>query len=272
MEQAQLSPIQVSPGNATPDRVATREDDLITALSDSDAVDVVVELVHDLRSPLTSVMVIAERLLRAEFGELSDLQRRQLGIMYSAALGLHAFTSDVMDFAKGGGQGLDVEPGPFSIREVIESVAGMVEPLAIEKGLELRTSIPDNRLRWGPRSALSRILLNLATNALKFTDTGYVEIAATPTAAGPVPFSVRDTGQGIPADTLRTLLLPLGPRRRPCDYPASERGLGLRMCRRLLHAMSSELRVQTQPGGTRFDFEVELSWPAPSSLSAHDGD
>jgi signal transduction histidine kinase len=269
MEQLDTRRIEVFSGNDTRDRVGTPGDGLAAACTDSAAVDTVVELVHDLRSPLTSIMVIAERLLRAEFGDVSDVQRRQLGVMYAAALGLHALTSDVMDYANGGGRSLDLESGPFSVREVIESVAGMVEPLAIEKGVALRTSLPSRELRWGPRSALGRVLLNLATNALKFTHEGYVEIAAHPSENGRVPFYVRDSGPGMPPDALQTLLLPLGPPRAPSEYPASERGLGLRMCRRLLHAMRSELRIETRPGwGTRFDFEVDLPSPGSSSGSA----
>jgi len=272
MERVQVRRMELPPDDTTRDRVGIHRELREPMVAKSGEVDVVAELVHDLRSPLTAILVIAERLLRGEFGEVSGDQSRQLGIMYGAALGLHALTSDVMDFAKGGGRGVDVEPGPFSVREVIESVAGMVEPLAIEKGLDLRTSLPDNGIRWGPRSALSRILLNLATNALKFTEEGYVEIGATPSANDCVPFSVRDSGPGIPPETLQSLRLPLDPRRPLFEYPPSERGLGLTMCRRLLQAMRSDLHVQTRPGwGTRFAFEVELPKSGPRAVAAPRG-
>src|SRR3989475_4085655 len=98
--------------------------------------------------------------------------------IYSAALCLCTAANDVLELARGGDRLADKEPGPFSIVEVFKSVRDMVQPIAEEKGLplHLKPARPDWRL--GHSRALSRVLLNLTTNALKFTDQGFVELTA----------------------------------------------------------------------------------------------
>jgi signal transduction histidine kinase len=107
--------------------------------------------------------------------------------------------------------------------------------------------------------ALERVLLNLAVNALRFTDSGFVELAATTTVGRRVALAVRDTGPGMSAEVLAKLFEPsAGPRDRR-SHLASDSGLGLTICRTLVNRMGSELQVESNPaGGTRMLFEVEL--------------
>ncbi len=106
------------------------------------------------------------------------------------------------------------------------------------------------------------MLLNLTTNALKYTERGFVEIVARETAADRIEYSVRDTGKGIDPDATQALFSPF----RSCrggQTKASSTGLGLALCRRLVAAMGSELAFETKPEwGTRFYFELEMC-PAP---------
>ncbi|HEY0304510.1 MAG TPA: ATP-binding protein, partial [Longimicrobiales bacterium] len=129
-----------------------------------------------------------------------------------------------------------------------------------EKGIALHIISPEDRRRLGNPVALSRVLLNLTTNALKFTDRGEVEISVVEHTADRLQFSVRDTGRGIPADILATLYQPF--RRtdgRSSGYYFSGSGLGLAICRKLVRAMGSELQVETELNvGTRFFFELNL--------------
>jgi two-component sensor histidine kinase len=222
--------------------------------------DLVVEVAHDLRSPLTSVLFLAETLQREQSGPVTDIQRRQLGLIYAAALGLSTVTSDIIELARGGDRLVDTEPAPFSISEIFESVRDIVHPIAEEKGLEIRLRLLDSDHRLGQPLALSRVLLNLTTNALKFTDQGYVEIAADAGPLDTVAFSVRDTGHGISQEALETLYQPF--RRvasRESGYCFSGTGLGLAICRRLVEAMGGTLEVDTGADwGTRFSFTLTL--------------
>jgi signal transduction histidine kinase len=104
------------------------------------------------------------------------------------------------------------------------------------------------------------VLLNLTTNAMKFTHEGSVELSARPVGGNFVEFAVRDTGPGIPAEALETLYHPF--KREPTrqtGYAFSGTGLGLAICRRLVAAMDSTLEIETHHDwGTRFSFRLEL--------------
>ena len=230
-----------------------------------DGLELAIELAHDLRSPLTSILFLAETLRRGRSGPVTDTQRRQLGIIYSAALGLISVASDVIELARSGDRLTETEPSPFSVTEVLQSVADIVQPMAEEKGLSIRLLPPDGDRRLGYPVALSRVLLNLTSNALKFTDEGFIEIVAHSCAASRVEFSVRDTGNGIDPDVVASLYQPFRPdRHRASGWRFSGTGLGLAICRKLLAAMDSELRFETRRGwGTRFFFELHLP---PASL------
>jgi signal transduction histidine kinase len=231
-------------------------------LSSPDGLDLVVEVAHDLRSPITSILFLAETLGRGQSGALNELQHRQLRLIYSAALGLSTMASDVIELARGGDQLVEKDVAPFSIRELIEGACDMVRPIAEEKGLDLRFDTPATDQRLGRALALSRVLLNLTTNALKFTDHGFVEITAAAKGLTHVEFSVRDTGAGISEEALASLYQPFRrsrSRQGRGGYYFSGTGLGLAMCRKLVQAMGAELEFETKAGwGTRFYFRLNL--------------
>jgi signal transduction histidine kinase len=228
-------------------------------LSGPDGLELVVEVAHDLRSPLTSILFLAETLQRARSGPVNPVQERQLGLIYSAAFGLSSVASDVIELARGGDRLVDLDPIPFSVTDILESVRDIVQPIAEEKSLTVRLTAPEADFRIGHPVALSRVLLNLTTNALKFTAEGFVEVTARETGGRAVEFSVRDTGRGIPPQSMATLYEPFRRRQKQGEYAFSGSGLGLSICRKLVEAMGSTLAVETAPGyGTRFYFNLDL--------------
>lgn len=228
-------------------------------VSGTDGLDLLVAIAHDLRSPLTSILFLAETLQREQSGPVNEVQRRQLGIIYGAALGLSSVASDVIELARRGDKLMEQEPTPFSVTAMLESIRDIVRPIAEEKQLNVRLVLPTVPSRLGHPVALHRVLLNLTTNALKFTSEGYVEIAAQEIGPLRVQFAVRDSGRGIDPEIISSLYQPL---RRPVgrtDQLFSQTGLGLAMCRKLVEAMASQLNVETRRGwGTRFAFELTL--------------
>ena len=168
--------------------------------------------------------------------------------------------SDVIELARGGDRLVDLDPTPFSIRDILESVRDIVQPIAEEKGLEVRLEAPDADFRIGHPVALSRVLLNLTTNALKFTSEGLVEVRVAPAEGD----DGRVLGPGYrPGDSAarRWLMMfePFRRRRGQSDYAFSGSGLGLSICRKLVEAMGSSLLVETSPAqGTRFYFALQL--------------
>jgi signal transduction histidine kinase len=244
-----------------PEREVTAErSPPVPALAEPDALDLVVEMAHDLRSPVASILVLAEALQTGEAGPVNDIQHRQLGLIRSAAYCLCAVASDVLSLAKGNASLVETAPVPFSIEEVFATVKDMVAPLLEYKRLDLRTTRPAVDRRMGHPRALMRILLNLATNALKVTDRGWVEISAEPRGreGDCLLFAVRDTGPGLhlPTDEARAPF-----RRDPASHRTafSSFGLGLTICENLLHLMSSSLESESRPGGgASFTFTLEL--------------
>ncbi len=115
----------------------------------------------------------------------------------------------MIELVRGGDRLVRHEPQAFSVAEVLEAVRDIVLPIAEEKGLVLRCEGPRNDRRRGHPGALNRVLLNLTTNALKFTAEGHVEVKVIEVTDDVVECSVQDTGRGVPrggdADALRTV-------------------------------------------------------------------
>src|SRR6266513_1259209 len=240
-------------------------------LSGNDGLALLMDVAHDLRSPLTSILVLAETLQRGQSGPVNDVQSRQLGLIYTAALGLSSVASDIIEFTQGGDQLVDQEPSAFSVTAILKSVHDIVRPIAEAKRLSVHLIAPTHDQRLGQAVALSRVLLNLTTNALKFTDEGSVELGAVELEEGSerIRFSVRDSGRGIPPEKLMTLFQPLRNEVGRDGQLFSQSGLGLAICRQLTSAMKSELQVESQIGdGTRFFFDLDLPIVAPRRSGA----
>lgn len=228
-------------------------------LSSGNALDIVIGVAHDMRSPLGSILFLVETLRNAYRGKSTAVEERQLGLVYGAALGLSQLVSDVIELARGCDRLLDRTPVPFSVSELLNGVLRVVQPIAEEKRLAIYAQLPEVDARIGYPAALSRVMLNLVTNALKFTNEGYVEITSRQLSRSAIEFSVRDTGPGIPDDELTVLYQALRKRQRSKGQVLSSSGLGLSICQRLVTAMGGELQVETAVGReTRFHFVLDL--------------
>jgi signal transduction histidine kinase len=228
----------------------------VARLAGAESVNAVVEIAHDIRSPLSSILFLVDTIRRGQSGRVSPVQERQLGLVYGAALGLSTLSSDLIDAVRGE-RLVDGRPVPFSITEVILGVCAIVQPIGEEKGLPLHVGFPKVDGRIGYASALNRVLLNLTTNALRYTDSGSVSIGCTEVSDELVEFWIKDTGRGIPENVLAMLFD--GFRPGSVGMRFSSAGLGLAICRNLLEAMGSSLSVETAPNeGTRFSFQLRL--------------
>jgi signal transduction histidine kinase len=236
--------------------------DLRTELHGPDAFELLVEVAHDFRSPLTSILFLAQALRDGHGGPVNDVQRSQLGLIYSAAFGLAAIASDVMDLAREQKDLIDADAEPFAVAEVFANVERMVRPLVEEKGLELRISVPERAQARGHPHALSRVLLNLATNALKFTDQGGVEMGVRSVPHRSLEYYVKDTGRGMSPEQQTALFQAFRPRGsdgRQGRYFSSS-GIGLSIARRLLLAMGSDLELRSSDQrGSHFSFVLPLA-------------
>ncbi len=240
------------------DKEARPEVPEVEQRANTGSLDLLVELAHDIRSPLTSIITLCEGLRKNECGDVNELQRYHLGLIYSSSLSLSSLTSDIIELVQGSDRLADPEPIPFSVAEVLDGVCEILQPLAEQRGLMLRTLPLSLDWRVGLPVALSRVILNLTTNALKYTKKGFVEIVSTPRGPNRVEFSIRDTGEGIDPELLKRVQARAFTQAGSSSEFSLE-GLGLAICYRLVHTMGSELQVESQPSwGTRFFFEIDL--------------
>ena len=229
-------------------------------LSAPDGLELVVEVAHDLRSPLTSILFLAETLQRGRSGPVNQVQERQLGLIYSAAFGLSSVASDVIELARGGDRLVDLDPIPFSVTDILESVRDIVQPIAEEKSLAVRLTAPEADFRIGHPVALSRVLLNLTTNALKFTAEGSVEVIARQTG-GPrgssSPFAI-PAAASRPSPWRRCSSRSGGGRSR-ASTPSRARASGCPSAASWSRRWGRASRSRPRSGtGTRFFFVLEL--------------
>lgn len=227
----------------------------ISRLTGADCADAVVAIAHDIRSPLCSILLLVDALRHAEKAAANPIRERQLGLIYGAAFGLSTTVSNLIGAARGEGL-VQGKPMAFSVSETMHSVSAIVQPMCEEKGIPLGMEFPENDARVGHASAIQQALVNLTSNALRYTDAGWVAMGCTEVSEERVEFWVEDTGPGIPDDVLERLCYGFPPEGVKLRF--SSAGLGLAIVRTLVEAMGSTLQVDSGTEGTRFSFVLTL--------------
>ncbi len=217
---------------------------------------------HEIRTPLNGVLGMAQILAA---GDLSAVQRQRVDIIHSSGQVLLSILNDVLDFSKIEAGKLDLEATPFDVVKIAGDVQSAFSAVAENKGLVLGLSlngrIGDQHLRQfyrGDPTRVRQIISNLASNALKFTEAGEVNILVSCLDDG-VVISVRDTGIGIPEDRLPKLFGQF----EQVDASTTRRfggtGLGLSICHELCRLMGGRIVVESRLGqGSTFTVHLPL--------------
>ena len=221
---------------------------------------------HELRTPLNGVMGMARALQRTQ---LDARQQGHVEMILRSGDGLLTILNDVLDLSKIEAGRMDLEICAFDLRDVAHGAAALWAEQAAAKGLVLACEIdPDLPAAvLGDETRVRQIVLNLVSNALKFTDSGEIAIVMRPEPAadgdGGVAISVRDTGIGITAAQAESLFQPFAQAEASTARRYGGTGLGLSICRTLATRMGGDISVESQPGeGSTFRVWLPLP-PAP---------
>ena len=217
---------------------------------------------HEMRTPLTAIVGYAELLPGAK-GE-KEAQEYTDAIMRNGRL-LLQLINDILDVSKVEAGRLEVEHIECFPAEILQSVVRLLEPQAREKGLELNVSYDGRvpaRVVTDP-TRLHQVLVNLISNAIKFTQRGYVKVTAglkTPTESNRprLGFAVEDSGNGMSQEDLEVMFRPFAQADMSTTRRFGGTGLGLSISRSLVELLGGELRATSEEGrGSRFSFTIE---------------
>jgi len=227
---------------------------------------------HELRTPLGGILGMTELALD---GVMPSDTRERLKLIKSSAERLRVLVDDLLDLARIDAGKLTLIREPFDVRELVVSTLTPLSLQARGRGLrfELRIAPDTPHLLVGDPHRIAQVLLNLVSNAVKFTHQGEIVVSAClqpPSEADRshslLVFEIADTGIGIPEDRLEAIFEPFEQASLTISRRYGGTGLGLGIARRLVHLMGGRIEVRSQLGkGTTFTFTVQVEPTPPAT-------
>ena len=264
---------QSSTGRPSPEMLEELESlramqhDLVAAKQEAEAAtmakgEFLATMSHEIRTPLNGIVPLLDLLMSTP---LRPDQHEYLATAHQSALELLRIVDDILDFSKLEASKLELEDVGVNLRELVTSVANLMEGSATAKGLRLGVVI-DPAVRLAVRGdpiRLRQVLTNLVSNAIKFTEHGSVTIQVSKRAETrshhEITFAVRDTGIGISAAAKDKLFRPFSQADASTTRVFGGTGLGLVICRRLVDLMEGKIGLRSEVGrGSVFWFNVPL--------------
>ncbi len=245
-------------------RVAERTHELEIAKNHAESADrlksaFLATMSHELRTPLNSIIGFTGILLQGLVGPLTAEQTKQLGMVQTSARHLLELINDILDLSKIEAGQLEIAVEPVDLRRAIEKVVEMTTPPAEKKGVALRVKIaPEAGQVIGDRRRVEQVLINLVSNALKFTEQGQVRLECEPDGDRLIT-RVIDTGSGIKTENMAELFQPFHQIEMGIARRHEGTGLGLSICKRLVEMMGGEIWAESEWGvGSVFAFSLPL--------------
>ncbi len=225
---------------------------------------------HELRTPLNSIIGFSRVILKGIDGPLTDTQEQDLTTIHEAGKHLLGLVNDILDQAKIEADRMEFASMPFSMAEVVRGVCSTGTGLIKDKPIRLYQEIePDLPMALGDEFRTRQALLNLVSNAAKFTQQGSITVSAFRLEENGRPFiqvSVTDTGIGIPADKLQVIFEPFQQAENSAARQYEGTGLGLPIARKLIEKQGGRMWVQSELGvGSTFSLTIPVAPETPEA-------
>jgi len=214
---------------------------------------------HEIRTPMNGIIGMSHLVLQTK---LSDKQRDYVEKIDRSAKSLLGIINDILDFSKIEAGKLTIEKVNFDLFNLCENVVNLLEFKAEEKALSVTIAYDEElgRYFYGDSLRISQILINLLTNAIKFTEEGKVQLIVKASGEERVYFEVRDTGIGLSEEAQKKLFQSFSQADGSTTRKYGGTGLGLIISKQLVTLMDGEIWMESKQGlGSRFMFEIKLS-------------
>jgi signal transduction histidine kinase/HAMP domain-containing protein len=241
-------------------RLAQEQEKTIIQLQEIDRLksEFLTSMSHELRTPLNSIIGFADILLQGIDGELNDYMTTDSTAIYNSGKPLLALINDILDLSKIEAGRMELVQEELNVADAFNDVAASVSSLLQNKPVDLLINVQDNLpLVWADPVRFNQVVINLVSNAIKFTEQGLVMIRAKLDDAGMVQIAIEDTGIGIPQDKLDLVF----ERFRQVDSRVNRKyqgtGMGLAIARQLAEMHGGKMWLESTVGeGTTFFFTV----------------
>ena len=216
---------------------------------------------HELRTPLNSILALSDVLIQQAKNKLSDEENDYLEIVARNGKRLLAMINDILDISKIEAGKMDVIPEPISIKSLVSVVKDNIQSLAQHKNLVVNLTIQDDLEKIETdENKLYQVLLNIVSNAIKFTEKGHVDIKVKQDAEN-TSIEVKDTGIGISKEVLPHIFDEF----RQADGSSSRQyegtGLGLAIANKLMNILGGKIKVESDVGkGSVFTLSIPIKW------------
>ncbi|HPA72277.1 MAG TPA: SpoIIE family protein phosphatase [Spirochaetota bacterium] len=225
---------------------------------------------HELRTPVSGMIGLAESLLAGSSGPVDESARRDLELIVQSGRRLSRLVGDILDFSRLKNSDISLELASVDLHTVAELVFSVLRPVMERKGIQARNLLESGK--WfaeADPNRLQQIIMNLAGNAVKFTERGSVSISARNDENGMIAATVEDTGPGIPADSLSRIFEPFEQADGSISRTHGGTGLGLTIVKKLVELHGGAVSVQSEEGrGARFTFTLHRATPAGDTARA----
>jgi len=216
---------------------------------------------HELRTPLNSIIGFTSLILEGMVGEINEEQRIQLTLVKCSADHLLSLINDVFDISKIEAGKVEFSLEEFRLNDVIEEVVESFSPIANLKSTEIFEEMPKGITLFSDRRRVKQVLMNLISNAVKFTEQGSVKIVGRVLRDDILEISVIDTGIGIRKEDMNRLFMPFQQVDTSLTKKHEGTGLGLHLTKKIVTLLGGNISAKSEYGkGSEFTFTIPLQY------------